>query len=282
MDALDRPACTASDVAVRLGEVQRGMMRLSALESVARLMAAAPVEACRCVGVRRAMLSHVADDRIVFHSVSHAAEPGLGDDFARLARAVRPRLARCAPEREAVIQQHPVLVADTQTAAGLFRPLTHVARTRAYIVAPIVRRGTTVGLLHADNLQGGRALDELDRELLWTFATGVGWAMEDISNRVRRGDDRTSPLRALLEQEPAQPALPAGAEGSRQLPQRLAALTSREVEVLELMAEGASNAGIGKTLIISEATVKSHVRSILRKIGAGNRTEAVSIFLASR
>ncbi len=282
MDALNRDVCTAADAAKRIHEVQRGMMRLSALESVARLTAAAPVEACRCVGVRRAMLSHVDGDRIVFQSVSHEAEPLLGADFARLARAVRPRLERCAPEHQAVVRQRPVLVADTQTAEGLFRPLTHIARTRSYIVAPIVRQGVTVGLLHADNLQADQPLDELDRELLWTFATGVGWAMQDITTRVRQGAGGVPVLAGALEQASAAVAGPAGLVGAGQMPQRLAALTSRELEVLELLAEGASNAGIGKALIISEATVKSHVRNILRKVGAANRTEAVSIFLATR
>jgi DNA-binding NarL/FixJ family response regulator len=64
------------------------------------------------------------------------------------------------------------------------------------------------------------------------------------------------------------------------MPQRIGTLTARESDVLQLMAEGASNASIGKALVISQATVKSHVRHILRKLGATNRTEAVSLFLA--
>ena len=55
----------------------------------------------------------------------------------------------------------------------------------------------------------------------------------------------------------------------------LTLLTSREHEVLALLAEGASNATIASRLVISEATVKSHVRHILRKLRAANRTEAV-------
>ena len=52
-------------------------------------------------------------------------------------------------------------------------------------------------------------------------------------------------------------------------------MTSREHEVLRLLAEGAANATIAARLVISEATVKSHVRHILRKLRAANRTEAV-------
>ena len=51
----------------------------------------------------------------------------------------------------------------------------------------------------------------------------------------------------------------------------------REKQVLELLAGGKTNRDIGETLFISESTVKFHVHAILSKLGATNRTEAVSI-----
>lgn len=51
-------------------------------------------------------------------------------------------------------------------------------------------------------------------------------------------------------------------------------LTGREVEILRLVAAGLSNRGIGEELNISGHTVANHIRSILRKTGASNRTEA--------
>ena len=57
------------------------------------------------------------------------------------------------------------------------------------------------------------------------------------------------------------------------------ALTRREIDVLRLMAAGETNAGIAERLIISEGTVKSHVKHILRKLGAANRAEAVCRYL---
>jgi two-component system, NarL family, nitrate/nitrite response regulator NarL len=53
-------------------------------------------------------------------------------------------------------------------------------------------------------------------------------------------------------------------------------LTRREMEVLRHLAEGESNRRIGEELFISEQTVKTHVRRILRKVGADHRTNAVA------
>ena len=56
-------------------------------------------------------------------------------------------------------------------------------------------------------------------------------------------------------------------------------LTSREMEVLELIVRGQSNKEIGASLKISEATVKSHVNNILSKLGVTDRTQAVTTAL---
>ncbi|MGH9757640.1 MAG: response regulator, partial [Candidatus Acidiferrales bacterium] len=54
-------------------------------------------------------------------------------------------------------------------------------------------------------------------------------------------------------------------------------LSTREIEVLRLMAGGKSNKEIGSALFVSEGTVKGHVNHILAKLGANGRTEATRI-----
>jgi DNA-binding NarL/FixJ family response regulator len=75
--------------------------------------------------------------------------------------------------------------------------------------------------------------------------------------------------------------------GKRYIPQKIAAelaehyaeddLSEREIEVLRQVARGTSNKIIASHLSISEATVKAHMQNILLKLGASDRTHAVSI-----
>ena len=68
------------------------------------------------------------------------------------------------------------------------------------------------------------------------------------------------------------PVLPSAPEG-------LQALSAREVEVLQLVAEGRSNRDVGEALGLSALTVKSHLARIARKLGTGDRAEMVLISL---
>jgi len=80
----------------------------------------------------------------------------------------------------------------------------------------------------------------------------------------------------LLAVHPEALAPPAAASA---LAGRGLALTSREREILELIAEGANNRRIAARLAISRHTVKFHVASVLAKLGARSRTEAVALAL---
>jgi DNA-binding NarL/FixJ family response regulator len=95
---------------------------------------------------------------------------------------------------------------------------------------------------------------------------------EDIAAAVRavhRGDTHLDPAiqARLVEAVVADPA-PAMVSPPNDL-------TAREVEVLALIAEGLSNGEIAERLVVSNATVKTHINRIFMKIGARNRAQAV-------
>jgi DNA-binding NarL/FixJ family response regulator len=89
---------------------------------------------------------------------------------------------------------------------------------------------------------------------------------------VARGDALLAPsvTRRLLDR--FADALP-GADASA--PADLAVLTERELEVLRLVALALSNAEIAARLVLTEATVKTHVSAVLRKLGLRDRVQAV-------
>jgi serine/threonine-protein kinase PknK len=97
--------------------------------------------------------------------------------------------------------------------------------------------------------------------LLKSRVTDVGEFVETLK-RVERGGSAVDP--ALVQELVA----------ARRTDDPLAVLTSREREVLALMAEGRSNTGIGQALWVTEGTVEKHVRSIMMKLQLPETAEA--------
>jgi DNA-binding NarL/FixJ family response regulator len=65
-------------------------------------------------------------------------------------------------------------------------------------------------------------------------------------------------------------------------PGRLTRLTERERAVLELLANGMTNAQIAERLVVQESTVKYHLQNIFQKLGVANRTEAAQVYFRER
>jgi LuxR family transcriptional regulator, regulator of acetate metabolism len=266
-----------ADLSRRLRSVQRALLRLGAEESLGRLVNLAPRFVCQALELDRAMLLHISGNQVVSGTAWAGSDEVAASDFARFLRAAHPQLTSCPPEFESVQRQLPILVTNAQHRDDVYRPLVHAARSEAYAVAPLIRGDRVIGLLHADRFPViDRQLDVLDRDLLWTFASGLADLIERAASRgVPTTAEEPPAVEASLNGEPPPSelmgysiAVPNGAGP-------LASLTTREHEVLMLLAEGAANAAIAARLVISEATVKSHVRHILRKLRAANRTEAV-------
>ena len=105
--------------------------------------------------------------------------------------------------------------------------------------------------------------------MLNTSPTLLGWAIL----AARAGRTVVDPQIRRIEPS----AVPAGKPFAPEVP-----LTRREQDVLDELLQGQSNRQIGRNLFISEDTVKSHVKAILRKLGARDRAHAVSLVLSSR
>ncbi len=110
-------------------------------------------------------------------------------------------------------------------------------------------------------------------------AGAIGYLLKDVSADELARAIRAAHLgRATLSPEAAQALV----ESANQPPEPGLDLTQREREVLGLMIEGLNNTQIAGRLTVSPSTIKSHVSSILAKLGVASRTEAVSLALRSR
>ncbi|GGM79328.1 response regulator [Dactylosporangium sucinum] len=121
---------------------------------------------------------------------------------------------------------------------------------------------------------------DLDEALYAALRAGAsGFLLKDVRPAglveairvVARGDALLAPsaTRRLLDRFAATDVTPPAASGA------LEQLTEREREVLMLLARGGANAEIAERLVVTEATVKTHVSSILRKLGVRDRVQAV-------
>jgi DNA-binding NarL/FixJ family response regulator len=122
------------------------------------------------------------------------------------------------------------------------------------------------------------AFDTDERILAAVQAGAQGYLLKgaprgDVFNAIRVVHDGGSLLQPVVASKLLrQMSAPASPEAGLAEP-----LTAREQEVLEFLAQGLQNKEIAQRLVISERTVKFHVSSILTKLEAGNRTEAVAI-----
>jgi len=103
-------------------------------------------------------------------------------------------------------------------------------------------------------------------------------ALVEALEAVRRGETVVDPALAAAYER----AQGAGGKRAPSWPGGNAGLTRRESDVLTCIVEGLPNAAIAERLSISEETVKSHVKAILRKLGARDRAQVVGIALRER
>ncbi|MBA2347497.1 MAG: GAF domain-containing protein [Solirubrobacterales bacterium] len=283
-----------------LVDVQEALSGMRRSGSVDAILQTAPRELSRACGFDRANLFKVEDGRMVMESAYWEGDSAGAQEMLVWARENPPRLDHMMLETEMIRRRAPCLVLDARNDPRVPRALADFARTRSYVAAPIMPAGKVIGFVHADRLYSGRICDAVDRDLVWAFAEGFGYAFERtvMAERLRQQRDqaRTALLSTLDMMDAATEeelrltqAETGSAVSSRRAVGRLldesvpmeAALTPREVEVVRFLATGMTNQAIAEELVVTVGTVKSHVKHILRKFHAANRAEAVSRYLRS-
>ncbi|WP_131770078.1 LuxR C-terminal-related transcriptional regulator [Candidatus Protofrankia californiensis] len=261
--------------------------------SVAELIETTPVAVC-ALGFDRAIFSRIHDSLWVAESLHVEGDPDWAEQILQAGRESPEPLAPPLFETEIVRTRRPITVPDGQQRPRVHQAISRVSQTRSYVAAPVMPRGDVIGFLHADCYFQRRELTDLDRDLLSVFAAGFSYALDrailldrlaGLRARILRfAEDmilfvhERSPLPTPRSSTPFDDELvaPTSDPAHRRIE---TPLTHRELDVLRLMTQGHTNHQIASKLVISEGTVKSHVKRILRKLVAANRAEAVSIWL---
>lgn len=206
------------------------------------------------------------------------------------------RLDHLLLESDMVRRRGAAIVLDAANDQRVNPELVEVSGLTSYVAAPLLPGDRVAGFLHADYLTG--QVEPLDLDVLWAFAKAFDqifsravleqrlgqqrqqtkFALQSIADSLDRrgsaevGFDSLDGAVGSAFQSARSPAGP-GLSGFDAL------LTKRELEVLALMATGASNDRIADKLVISGGTVKTHVKKILRKLRAENRAGAIAQYL---
>jgi len=241
------------------------------------------VEVC---AFSRVMLSRIEGEDWL-PGASYATKARGAHDEAEGLRGLRIPLRAASVERAAVDARRAQQAGDS--------PAVLEGWPGHYVVAPVLAGDRVIGLLHCDHGGRDRSLGAFDREALELFASGFGHVYERtvLSERLRAqhalvekacaGAQALSWAVAGAEYDLFQGALGkqrAVPDGGQVIGWAQATgLTARQSEILALVVAGHNSAEIAERLVIARPTVQSHVRCVLRKLGARNRTEAVAMYL---
>jgi DNA-binding CsgD family transcriptional regulator len=167
---------------------------------------------------------------------------------------------------------------------------------RSYVAAPIVLDGTVIGFFLADRAPSDRPIEAGDARRLASFAVCFALVYERAvlrhRLRVQREEMRqVASWAAARTGDVGERSVTIGEDDGRDDQASMVRtsgtgesalrdlLTNRELEVLRLMVRGDTNGQIARDLVLSEGTIKFHVKNILRKLHAANRAEATSRYL---
>lgn len=214
---------------------------------------------CVQLGYDRVLFSWVDQEHWVPRAAHITGEPAMSQ---ALVAAGGPPYAHTREllEVDVVRARRPLLVRQVEGNPRVHQRLWAITRSRGYVAAPVVARGRVAALVHLDRHVDNDPIDEFDRDLVAAFCQGVGLMIDQLFATGENTSDTSSHL----------------------VPSWHVALTTRELEVLHLVAAGLTNAEIGSRLFISDETVKTHMQRMMRKLGISRRTQAAAAYAELR
>jgi DNA-binding CsgD family transcriptional regulator len=269
--------------------------RLAEAGPVSEIVDRAPAEACRSLHLDRCVLSRIDDGRLVAEAIHCVDEAGDAAATLTALQEAPVRLGYPLHEAEMLRRRRAVIVDEPDEEAMARHAFAAVMRWREHVASPVILEGRVIAFLHGDRVVSHAPLGEADRDGLWRFALAFADIFERAVLRRRLriqrqelrqvaswADARTSELSdgaidLAVERDAPAGDEPVRAQGGDAALRDL--LTRRELDVLEHMVRGETNADIARALVVSEGTVKFHVKNILRKLHASNRAEATSRYL---
>jgi LuxR family transcriptional regulator, regulator of acetate metabolism len=280
---------------LRMSErVRAAVARLADAGPVSEIVEHAPAEAAVALELDRVLLSRVEDGWLVAEGLYSGGDAAAAAATLARLRAEPVALGYPLIEGELVRRRRAAIVTARDGEPAGRQAHREIMAWGDHLVAPVIMDGRVAGFLHGDR-RDGRSVGTLDRDGLVRFAEGFADVYERAVLRRRLRIERQE-LRRIASWADARTAeLSDGAidlardrdADGGDAPERRPAdrsalrdlLTPREIDVLEHLVRGETNADIARTLVVSEGTVKFHVKNILRKMNAANRAEATSRYL---
>jgi DNA-binding CsgD family transcriptional regulator len=265
--------------------VRQALSKLRTSESLAELYERATRALCQSCGFGRAVLFRLQGPEMVPESVYFTDDPAWAEDFYRRAQTDRMRIDYDIVETEMISTRAPMIVPEAQRNPRGFKPLVVASKTRSYVAAPLIPQNMLIGFIHADRYFEDRDVDEFDRDMLGTFAEGLGYAIHRTAllERVATQRAQIHRLRSVVDEmvtrvSAAVTVLDTDAEAGPTAPVLTVPrfeITRREDAILRLLDEGASDDEIAARLEIPRASVDWHLDQLMDKLGAGTPTAAV-------
>jgi DNA-binding CsgD family transcriptional regulator len=288
---------TPGDDALRLRAYERvreAVDSLAHLGPASEVVERCPAAAATAADLDRVVLSKIDSGTLVVERLhtSNGDDSGPAEQLRRSAVRLSYPLLECE-----VLRRHKArLVADIDHSQPARYAFLETLGWREYVAVPIIVDAEAVGFLHGDRDPTRRPLAQLDADALEHFAEGFALVFERAVLRRRLRDQRREIRRISSWAEARSGELSEGVirlsgDAAEEQDRRAAApemltedglathLTAREIDVLQLMADGKTNDDIARELFVSQGTVKFHVKNILRKMQASNRADASARYL---